>query len=353
MLILIASIVLILTGADVSMAATTYSVKAHTITVDGSRFDVRIAAKERTWGYDTIQGACSYDGYAYLSLYNRQKEKIKIAKVDLNTMKVVKKSGALGCRCHGDSLTYNPDKNIIVVNRGKGSRKSVAVVNATTLKLKYTKKIKVSRKMAGGTYRGIAGIAWNADKKIYVAKLRSSSNNVLHLDSSFRPIKRVKVQGNRSYLLAQSIYSEGNFMYDIQSFKGKHKYNLITVRNVSSGKLLGRMKIKSGTRGQLYELENLFHEGDQWYISFYRAKVRKSGDRYRKNYLCKITVPEKLQPSMPQPVVDEPEITDEPMVEDNNPEIIENLDESQNNQDSGENGQFDNPQIIESENEIQ
>ncbi|MCQ2546155.1 MAG: hypothetical protein MJ161_01235 [Clostridia bacterium] len=300
---------MVLSGADICSAASTYPVKAGIVKANGSRFDVRIAAKEKTWGYDTIQGACSHNGYAYMSLYNRQKERIKIVKVNLATMKVVKKSKVIGCTCHANSLTYNERNNTIIICRGKGGRKSIAIVNASSLKLKKTKTIKISRKMAGGTYYGIAAIAYNSEKNIYVAKLRGDSNKIVLLNSSFKPKKRVKITGNRSYLMPQGLYTEGSFMYDVQSFKGKHKYNLVTVRNVNTGKLLGRMKIASGKTGQLYELENIFHEGNQWYICFYRAKVLKRGDIHRKNYLCRINVPKKLQPPIPQPAT-EPVSTD-------------------------------------------
>lgn len=296
---------------ETARAASSYTIKPKVVTLDGGgRFDVRIAAGEKTWGYDTIQGACAHDGFAYMSLYNRQKEKIKIAKVDLSTMKVVKKSGVLGCRCHADSMAYNERNNTIVICRGKGSRKSIAVVDASSLRLKYTKTINISRKMAGGKYYGLSSIAYNAENNFYIVKLKGSSNKIVRLNSSFRPVKRIKIEGNRSYLLAQSLYTTGNFMYDVQSFKGRHKYNLITVRNVFTGKLLGRMVIASGKSGQLYELENVFCDGDQWYISFYRAKVLKRGDRDRKNYLCMIDVPAGLKPpvKVPEP---EPEPAEE------------------------------------------
>lgn len=296
---------------ETARAASSYTIKPKVVCTDsGGRFDVRIAAGEKTWGYDTIQGACAHDGFAYMSLYNRQKEKIKIAKVDLSTMKVVKKSGVLGCRCHADSMAYNERNNTIVICRGKGSRKSIAVVDASSLRLKYTKTINISRKMAGGKYYGLSSIAYNAENNFYIVKLKGSANKIVRLNSSFRPVKRIKIEGNRSYLLAQSLYTTGNFMYDVQSFKGRHKYNLITVRNVFTGKLLGRMVIASGKSGQLYELENVFCDDGQWYISFYRAKVLKRGDRDRKNYLCMIDVPAGLKP--PVSVVEpEPEPAEE------------------------------------------
>ncbi|MBQ0017670.1 MAG: hypothetical protein KBS63_00465 [Clostridiales bacterium] len=323
------ALAMIFGGADMCFAATSYSIVTNE---GGSRFDVRIAANEKTWGYDTIQGACAYDGYAYMSLYNRQNERIKIAKVDLKTMKVVQKSAALACKCHANSMTYNANNNTIVICRGKGGRKSVAIVNASTLTLKGTKTIKISSKMAGGKYKGISSIAYNYENNFYIAKLTGKDNKIVKLNSSFKPVKRIKIKGNRSYLLAQSLYTQGNFMYDVQSFKGKHKYNLITVRNVNTGKLLGRITIASGKSGQLYELENVFRDGNQWYISFYRAKVLKKGDQDRKNYLCMIKMPSKLQMYVPEPkpVVDEPAaeniedgVAETPAVENIEVEVVE------------------------------
>ena len=69
--------------------------KLSMVSKGGKRFDVRIAAGQPMYGYDTVQGACSYKGYAYFALYNRKKERIKIAKVNLGTMKVVKVSKPL------------------------------------------------------------------------------------------------------------------------------------------------------------------------------------------------------------------------------------------------------------------
>lgn len=251
-----------------------------------NRFDIRIAARQKLYGYDTIQGACSYKGYAYMALYNRKRERVRIAKLNLNTMKVVKVSPVLKSRCHADTLTYNPKTNRIIACCGKGSRKRISIINASTLKQVSTKTFKISKKFIGGTYSGVSGIAYNREKDLYVMKLRGSANKIVLLDKNFKVKKYVKIEGNRSYLLAQGIYTEGNYMYDLQSFKGNSKYNLVTVRRLD-GKLAGRIIIPSGTSGQLYELENIFHEKGKWYCSFYRAHVRKKGkgDTDRKNYL--------------------------------------------------------------------
>lgn len=251
------------------------------------RWDIRIEAGQNEYGYDTIQGACAYDGYAYMSLYNRKVEQIKIAKVLLDTMEVVQVSDPLDVHAHGDTLSYIPGTNEIVLTCGKGGRKQIAFVDADSLTLSHTKTISVSKKLIGESFQGVAGLSYNQENDVFVMKMRTKNNKVVLFDDLDTAGKYVKISGNRSYLLAQGCYTKDEYMYDVQSFKGSHKYNLITVRTLD-GKLRGRIKVPSGTKGQLFELENLFSDGDNWYISFYRSSVKKTGDTDRKNYLYKL-----------------------------------------------------------------
>lgn len=53
---------------DTAQASASYTIEPEFVTLEsGEHFDVRIAAGEKTWGYDTIQGACAHEGYAYMS----------------------------------------------------------------------------------------------------------------------------------------------------------------------------------------------------------------------------------------------------------------------------------------------
>ena len=80
---------------------------------NGRFFDYRTEAGQVLYGYDTLQGACANNGYAYLTLYNRTVEKCKIVKVHLASLTVIKVSKALPIY-HGNNLTYNTRKNLIV-----------------------------------------------------------------------------------------------------------------------------------------------------------------------------------------------------------------------------------------------
>ena len=74
-----------------------------------------------------------------------------------------------------------------------------------------------------------------------------------------------------------------------QSFKGKKKYNLITVYNMK-GKFLARFKMSLGKPAR--ELETVFHNGNQFYAgcySCYGAKVDKEKKKIiRVNYIYQI-----------------------------------------------------------------
>ena len=269
-------------------SVSTMTAQTEMVTSEDDRWDVRIESGEAEYGYDTIQGACSYRGYAYMALYNRTVERIKIAKVNLSTMKVEKVSAPLAATVHGNTLTYNTRSNIIVAVCGQKDAKRIAIVNPNTLTVMKTQKINISRKRLGEKYTGINGLAYNAQKNVYILKVRNKSGRVVILNSKFKVKKVVKPKKMIKSLLAQGIYSEGKYMYDIQSFRGKNYYNLISVRKISNGKIVKRIVVPSGRVGELFELESLFHEGGKWYICMYRADVKPTGDADRKNYLFEI-----------------------------------------------------------------
>lgn len=275
-----------------TVSATVITQKTASMTMvksGSSRWDIRIAAKQKLYDYDTIQGACSYKEYAYMALYNRKKERIKIAKVNLKTMKVVKVSKPLKSRCHGNTLTYNPRTKKIIAVCGKGAKKSIVFVKASTLKQTSKKTFKIKKSLIKTKYTGVAGVSYNTKYNKYILKVRGSSNRIVRYSSSWKSKKYIPITGNRSYLLPQGTYTKDSYMYDVQSFKGKHKYNLVTIRTIN-GTFIGRLVVPSGTSGRLFELENIFYDDvtKTWYASFYRANVRKQGDTHRENYLYKI-----------------------------------------------------------------
>lgn len=69
-------------------------------------FEIRSAARQKVYGYDTLQGSCSDGTFGYFALYNRTVENCKMVKVRLSDGTVVKVSGVLDM-AHANDLTYN------------------------------------------------------------------------------------------------------------------------------------------------------------------------------------------------------------------------------------------------------
>ena len=111
--ILLAAVILMTSGLTV-YAEPIFSYNSITqLSKDGKVFDLREAAGQSLYSYDTLQGACAHDGFVYYTLYDRNKEKCKIAKADLMSLEVVKVSAPLPIY-HGNNLTYNTRKNLIL-----------------------------------------------------------------------------------------------------------------------------------------------------------------------------------------------------------------------------------------------
>ena len=237
---------------------------------DGTEFDLTAQAGQKLYAYDTIQGATAGKGYGYFSLYNRKNNHAKIIKVRLSTMEVVKVSAALDIK-HANELAYNGKRNIIVVANAEPTPKRISIIDANTLKVRYHKTIKMPRKIKGMSkkqckkFKGIGAIAYNEKHNCYVCRMRKT-NDLLLLNANFKPYKRIKQKAKVSGMLYQGLDSYKDCIMVCQSFKGKKKYNLITVYNMK-GKKLARFTMGIGRPA--LELETVFHDGNQFYAGCY------------------------------------------------------------------------------------
>ena len=247
---------------------------------DGSFFDLTAQAGQKLYDYDTLQGATAGKGYGYFSLYNRKVNKAKIVKVHLSDMKVVKVSAALDIK-HANELAYNGRKNIIVVANSDPTAKRLSIINANTLTLQHHKTISTSGKIKGMSkkqrkkFQGVGAIAYNENKNCYICRMRKT-NDLLFLDSNFKPTKRVKQKSKISGMLYQGLDSHKDCIMVCQSFKGSKKYNVITVYNMK-GKYLARFTMGIGKPA--LELETVFHDGNQFYAGFYSCFGAKTDDQ--------------------------------------------------------------------------
>ena len=260
-------------------------------------FNFRIAAKQKLYQYDTLQGACANGGYAYLTLYNRNVEKCKIVKVRLSDLSVVKVSRVLPIY-HGNNLTYNTKKKRIVATcctTNKKAKNRVVFINPNTLKVTSTKNIKLTKKVKKlpGSVRkknkGFTAIAYNEKHNCYVARLRQN-DNILILNKNLKPLRYVKLKGKKTRLLVQGIETVGNYIYDVRSFKGRNHYCMVTVHTMS-GKYVGQMKFPYGTAPGK-ELQCIFHNGKQFYAGFYYSTSQM--DDTKRNHVNRVNLIQRL-----------------------------------------------------------
>lgn len=251
------------------------------IAKDGEAFDYRTEAGEQLYGYDTLQGACANGGFAYLTLYNRLVEKSKIVKVDIASREVVRVSAPLQIY-HANNLTYNTKKNLILATCCKVKAKRAVFIDPENLTVTGKKDIKLSKKvkkLPGSVrrkYKGFTAIAYNAEKDCYVGRLKGNENAII-FDGDLKPVRYVKLKGKQSSLLVQGMDSKGGYIYDVRSFKGRKKYNMVTIHTMS-GKLVSKVTIPYGSApGD--ELQCIFHDGGQFYAGIYRTTSQKHDTR--------------------------------------------------------------------------
>lgn len=246
------------------------------LTKNGKAFDLREEAGQSLYGYDTLQGACANDGYLYYTLYDRNKEKCKIVKADIYTLDVIKVSAPLPVY-HANNLTYNTKKNLLVATCCKVKMKRAVFVDPVTLNVVSQKDIKLKKskkipKSVVRSYKGFTAIAYNEKHDCYVGRLRNN-NNVIIFDGELNPVSYVKLKGKRTDLLNQGMESVGDYIYDVRSFKGKRKYNMVTIHTMS-GAYVGKMQFPYG-QSPGNELECIFHDGDSFYAGYYHTTSQK------------------------------------------------------------------------------
>lgn len=263
---------------------------------DGSYFNLMKQAGQRLYEYDTLQGATAGKGYGYFTLYNRNNNHVKIVKVKLSEMSVVKVSAALHIN-HANEITYNGRSNIIVVANSTPVPKRISVIDANTLTIKYHTTITMPRKVKGMSkrqrrkFKGIGAIAYNEQRNCYICRMRKT-HDFLFLDANFKPFKRVKAKSKLKKLLYQGLDSYNDCIMVCQSFKGKKKYDAVTVYNMK-GKKIARFTMGAGS--PMLELQTVFHDGNQFYAGFYcnygakadqqKLHVKRENSVYRINNL--------------------------------------------------------------------
>ena len=233
--------------------------------------ELREAAGQKVYGYDTVQGSCHANGYIYYVLENRYAKKCKIAKLSMASRRVVKVSAPLKLH-HGNGMTFNTNTKELVVAHSTGAPKKISVIDPVTLKIKYNKTITMPEKFEKlpgvPKYTGFGAIAYNGAHNGYVILLRGTKNhNLVILDAKFRPVKYMKTKVKIDQTV-QAIDSYGDYILAAQSPSSGRRWNNVLVYDWN-----GDFQFRAYVSGE--ELESIFHDGKNFYATFYRKHYER------------------------------------------------------------------------------
>lgn len=263
-----------------------------------SKLELRRAAKQKVPGYDTVQGSCYGNGYAYFVLENRNVKssgkRCKIIKVNLKTKKVVKVSKGLKLN-HGNDMTFDTKRNRLVVAHSTPLPKKVSIVNPNTLKVTGTATVQLPDSIEGiskktlksykKSYNGFGAIAYNSKHDQFVVCLRGTSfHHLMVLDKNFNPVRFIWLpKEDMIKQMLQTVDSVGDFIMVGQSYGYGYTGNNIVIYDWYQGDYLSKL-----TLGTTYEMEGVFHADGKLYCSYYTSYYKK-GKLQRDNFIYLLT----------------------------------------------------------------
>ena len=248
------------------------------------KLDVRIAAKQKLHGYDTVQGAASDGEYSYTILLNKKNGYSRIVKMKGDTSKVVRVSKVMYLG-HGNGMAYNPDKKILVVAHGKSTKGVLSVVRASDLKYMKRVRIKYGSSLTGYNGTGLdliktySGVSYLPDKKQYVLT-PNEKWALIYLDENFKPVKYQTLY----YKFAnqtQGTHSTGEYIFRSASPKSGGWDNAFFIYD-RFGVFLKKIKVPVGG-----ELESLYFVGNKLFGSIYRSRYVTRTKIVKKRYYVK------------------------------------------------------------------
>lgn len=202
--------------------------------------------------YSPVQGACTDGRYAYFAV---TKTTTTIVKYDLRTWEYVSKQNIINMG-HSNDMTYNSDKNYIVVANNKPYYDYVTLIDPDTLDV--IKDVKIDEE--------IYAIAYNPKRKSYVVGISGGYDYAI-LDSDFKLTEKFK--GVNTGYTRQGCDCDDDYVYFVQS-GGR---NNIAVYDYS-GKHIANIPMTNTD-----EAENMFHVGRDYYVSmyYYGSSVHRVG----------------------------------------------------------------------------
>lgn len=208
--------------------------------------NLRKLIDEPSSGYSIVQGSTTDGVYAYYLMINHSNNKGRILKTRISDNVVIKKSKVINV-CHGNGMTYDSTRNILVVVGREKRRNEVTLINANNLTLiKHVNVNYSNEKEAIGwkvkknnEYYGLAAIGYVKKYDVYVA-LQRNTHDLLVLNSYFKVIGFIKTKIGSNYPgLYQAMDMDEKYIYLLLSpYNSAQPNNIILALDWNSEHLL-------------------------------------------------------------------------------------------------------------------
>ena len=236
----------------------------------GKRLEYRSLSGQKMFGFDTFQGACSSGKYNFYVLYDRVRQKCRIIKVKVKTLKVVKVSKALPLD-HGNDLTYDSKrKKLICIHYGKRPR-MISVISARTLKLLRQVTVpKPNVNIPGASdnfirsIKGYTGIGYDKEHDEFIVSIQGA-RHYMALSSKFVPLRVIKVPELDPYMRQGMTVKGGFIIRSLSPYNKVYNQNILQVFDMA-GNFVKTVKLGRG-----YEIESIYFIGRKLYANTYRS----------------------------------------------------------------------------------
>ena len=216
----------------------------------GANFEILFEYKGKD-GFTTSQGVATDGKYAYVVMKKKEGdlETDRIVKIDMANWEIVAESDELALD-HGNDMTYDPNKNrLIVVNM---LNNIISVIDPETLTI-------VDRVVpAYGTW----GVGYIDGASQYAFLAYGTPSGLVITDKDFNPIRSSPLTSESSYT-GQGMDADARFAYVPLSPSAAKSNNIIQLYDLSTGEYLGIIPV-----GTKMESESIFHVGDDYYMNF-------------------------------------------------------------------------------------
>lgn len=212
-----------------------------------------------TSSYNVLQGGCTDGKYAYYCSNNAYTNTCSISKYELGTFEEVARADGVAVD-HGNDITYNKDKDCLVICHNSPNRTYVSYVDKKTLEIIETFEISLE----------IYSITYNEKTNRYAVGISYTFDFAI-LDENFNLIERFTGVTPEKSKTKQGMDSDDKYLYfllsgpnaiSVYDWNGKH-YGIFTINDEAGS----------------YESENIFHINDDLYIGY----NHKNGKVYKTN----------------------------------------------------------------------